>query len=373
MSAPMKIDLPHILRDKDRHGNERLYYRRRKGDKKIRLREDPGTQAFLAEYDRARARSLKVSGPRAQPTLKGSFRELCLDYFDSAEFRRLAKSTRKARQRILESCLDEPIHPDATVTYSDFPVHRLDVQAITVLRDRKQSLREAANGRVKALRVLFNWAIQKGRAQINVAKQVEKFGGTSDGYHTWTEAEFAQYRATHPIGTKPRLAFELLYHVGCRRSDVVRLGRPHISNGWIRFTSYKGRNRKPIKVEQPMSTKLEAVIAASETGDMTFLQTEYGRAFSAEGFGNRFKAWCEKAGLPHCSAHGVRKGRATIEAENGATPHQLMAWFGWLDLKEAETYTKKAERRKLAASMVEVPTFLENGPHLEKGAMKSNG
>jgi hypothetical protein len=39
---------------------------------------------------------------------------------------------------------------------------------------------------------------------------------------------------------------------------------------------------------------------------------------------------------------------ATVAAENGATAHELMAIFGWLSLKEAERYTRGAERAKLA-------------------------
>jgi hypothetical protein len=33
-----------------------------------------------------------------------------------------------------------------------------------------------------------------------------------------------------------------------------------------------------------------------------------------------------------------------------ATPHQLMAIFGWRTLKEAERYTKAAEQKRIAAS-----------------------
>ena len=45
MRAPMKIvvDFAHVLTDRDRHGNRRFYYRRRKGEPKIRLHGQPGT------------------------------------------------------------------------------------------------------------------------------------------------------------------------------------------------------------------------------------------------------------------------------------------------------------------------------------------
>jgi hypothetical protein len=88
-----------------------------------------------------------------------------------------------------------------------------------------------------------------------------------------------------------------------------------------------------------------AIIAASVTGARTFLVTEYGEPFTAAGFGAWFRARCDEAGLRHCSAHGLRKAGAARAAENGATPHELMAIFGWLRLKEAERYTAAVQRR----------------------------
>ncbi len=90
------------------------------------------------------------------------------------------------------------------------------------------------------------------------------------------------------------------------------------------------------------------MLDASTLGTLTFLETEYGRPFAVAGFGNWFRDRCNEAGLPQCSAHGLRKAAATVAAENGATAHELMAIFGWLSLKEAERYTRAAERRKLA-------------------------
>ena len=60
-----------------------------------------------------------------------------------------------------------------------------------------------------------------------------------------------------------------------------------------------------------------------------FLINDLGRPFWDAGFGNKFRDWCDQAGLHHhCAAHGVRKAGTTIAAENGATTKQLMAIFG---------------------------------------------
>jgi integrase len=80
------------------------------------------------------------------------------------------------------------------------------------------------------------------------------------------------------------------------------------------------------------------------------LITEYGKPFTANGFGNKFKEWCRQAGLPHCSAHGVRKATSTALAESGATPHEIMAITGHQTLEEVERYTKAASRKKTADS-----------------------
>ena len=42
-------------------------------------------------------------------------------------------------------------------------------------------------------------------------------------------------------------------------------------------------------------------------GVKTFLVTEYGKPFTPAGFGNWFRQRCDEAGLPQCSAHGLRK------------------------------------------------------------------
>jgi integrase len=108
----------------------------------------------------------------------------------------------------------------------------------------------------------------------------------------------------------------------------------------------------PTLLELPMPPGLQAVIDVIDAGDMTFLLTEYGKSFADAGFGNWFRDKCDAAGLQHCSAHGLRKAAATALADAGATAHQLMAWFGWKSLEEAETYTRAANQKKASVVML---------------------
>ena len=79
----------------------------------------------------------------------------------------------------------------------------------------------------------------------------------------------------------------------------------------------------------PILPALQSVIDASPCGELTFLLNDLNRPFTEAGFGNKFRDWCNQAGLRHCTAHGLRKAGATIAANNGATSRQLMAIFGW--------------------------------------------
>ncbi|WP_164890527.1 hypothetical protein [Mesorhizobium sp. M7A.F.Ca.US.002.01.1.1] len=87
--------------------------------------------------------------------------------------------------------------------------------------------------------------------------------------------------------------------------------------------------KEAIVVELPLLPELEDELSFAPAGNLRFLVTEYGRPFSENGLGNKMRQWCDEAGLPGCSAHGVRNAGATVAAENGATHEQLKAIYGW--------------------------------------------
>ncbi len=342
------VSFPYVHRDRDRHGNVRLYYRRRVGEPKIRLREKPGTPQFAAEYAAAHARASSEDGLSEGKAKPGTLRWLCSGYWASAEFQQLDPTTQRTRRRILESCLAEKIAPNADQTFGDFPLSRLTAKPIRILRDRKAALPTAATHRVKCLRRLFSWAVERDLLATDPARDVKRLKYSSSGYHAWTIDEVAQFEDRHAVGSKARLAMALLLYTGVRRSDVVVLGRQHVKSGWLKFVAQKNRNRSPVTVEIPILPALASIIEQSSTGDLTFLVTEFGKPFTPAGFGNWFRWQCDLAKLPQCSAHGLRKAGAERAAENGATALELMAIFGWLSLKEAERYCQGAQRRKLA-------------------------
>jgi integrase len=216
-------------------------------------------------------------------------------YFESSEFKQLDDRTKRVRRNIIDGLCRE---------HGNKPVRLMEVRHVRYIRDARADHFEAANAILKALRQIFVYGVAVGLVDRNPAKEVPYLKSGSPGFHSWTSDEVRQFEATHPIGSKARLAFALLFYTGQRRSDIVRFGRQHLRNGKINFTQHKNRNRKPISLSIPIVRALQEIIEKSPCGDLTFLVTDFGRPFTSWGFGNKFRYWCNQAGLPQCSAHG---------------------------------------------------------------------
>src|ERR1700736_5173999 len=226
-----------VVEDIDRHGNVRVYFRR-KGQPKMRLFEMPGTSAFDAEYQRAFNGDVKLpSASQHTVWMPGTLGWLCEQYYASAIFEALDKRTRKTRRGILEAICERRIDGQRAGT---FRYATMEPRHVAKLRDEKAGFPEAANHRLKALRQLFAWACLPGYryANKNPARDVTYLQSNNpDVIPAWSEADAARYEARHPIGTQARLAFDLLLYTGVRRSDAVRLGPQMERDGKLVFSA----------------------------------------------------------------------------------------------------------------------------------------
>ncbi len=166
---------------------------------------------------------------------------------------------------------------------------------------------------------------------------------------------------------KPKTVEDIL-SAGLTSGDLVDLGRQHLRGNILSFKTHK--TRSVVTVELPQYVL--GLIEITKTGDLHFIVTSHGKPFSKAGFGNWFGEAARKAGIQK-NAHGVRKLAATIAADEGATAHELMSQFGWASPKQAEVYTRGADRAKLGIrSSKRVAERLKNGapPNLEPGTPK---
>ncbi|MER8639618.1 tyrosine-type recombinase/integrase [Mesorhizobium sp. M1365] len=371
---PVKVDLKGVVKDTDRHGNDRYYFRA-PGRKKVRLREPTGSDEFLEELRCARAEVTYVRPgtlpeicrrlPKpSEPAKKGTLLWLCQEYYRRGGTE-ITQDTMARRRAILERVceLPHPLEGDPDPQYptkGSLPFAGMKRSHVKEIRDTRLDALGAANNIVKAISAMFEWAkdTEIPGVDSNPARGIRRLK-SGDGWHPWDVSEIVQYEKRHPLGTAARRALSIFMFTGLRLSDVAIFGRQHITlvyneeteqwEKWIRIKPGKtSRNKDAVLVELPLLPELEAELEHTPSDQMTFLVNEYGRPFSENGLGNKMRQWCDQAELPHCSAHGIRKAGATIAAENGATHEQLKAIYGWTTYQQPDHYIKKARRRKVA-------------------------
>jgi integrase len=325
----------------DRHGRPRFYFRRR-GFKKTPLPGLPWSPEFMAAYEAALAGQdkIEIGAGRTKP---GTMRALAVSYYNSATFRADLKPNSQATYRSL-------IDPFCR-EHGDKNVAGLRREHVIKLMAARAERPGSANTLRRALRALMKHAIDIGLRTDDPTRDVKRLRVKSDGHHSWTDAEIERFEARHLIGSRPRLALALLLYTGQRRGDIIRMGRQHIRDGVLHVR----QDKTGVELAIPVHQTLARVLAESSSAQMTFLVTEWGKPFAATGFSHWFRARCDEAGLPHCSAHGLRKAAARRLAEAGCTQHEIGAITGHLSLKEVQRYTQAADQKKLAiAAMAKV-------------------
>jgi integrase len=326
----------HVSAFRDRHGKERLRFRRT-GQPTYYFKAPIGSDDFLREYHACMARLPDDRDVGADRIVQGTVADLMVRYRRSTVWRQKSDGARHRERLILEPFLTQ--HGDKRVAKLRF--EHLDF----IIGEKAVTAPFQAQRLRKLLKQLLRYAVKIGMIERNVADDTEPVRTKTGGFHTWTEDEIAQYQAFHPLGTKPRLALELMLWTGQRRSDAIVMGRQHIANGSMRVVQRKTGTVLQLEVVE----QLRVAIAAMPPHDhLTFLVTEYGRPFTSAGFGNWFRDQCDAAGLPHCTAHGLRKAMSRRLAELGLNNQSLKAVGGWKRDDEVAVYTQAADQKVLA-------------------------
>lgn len=327
----------------DRHGKARFYFRRA-GFKSAPLPGLPWSPEFMAAYEAAIAgQPLVLADGRVTP---GTIRALAVSYYNSVAFRTMKASTQSVYRNIIDRFCEETDkqgqkHGDKRAV----TLQRAHIVKLMAVRAEKP---ESANGLRKALRAMMKHAVETGLRADDPTRDVRAVRVKSDGFHSWTDAEIAQFEKCHAVGSRARLALALLLYTGQRRSDVVRMGRQHIRDGSLNVRQVKTGAELAI----PVHPDLNAIMAATAAGHLTFLTTQFGQPFTPAGFGNWFREKCDDAGLKHCTAHGLRKAAARRLAEAGCTEHEIAAITGHASLREITRYTKAADQKRLAVAAI---------------------
>ena len=321
------------------------WYFRKDDGQRLRLPDAYGSPEFVAAYNRALAGEPVQS---ARKPGKGTLAWLIERYMETKAWADLSPATRKQRNSIFYRTVK-------AVGKEDYAsISETDIQGTL---DAKAETPNAARNFLDAMRGLFKWAKASGHVTVDPTASLKAKRKKTDGFAVWTEDDIAAFEARWPLGTRERLAFDVLLYTGLRRGDAVVAGRQHVRDGVLTLKTEKTGEIISI----PVLSALAASIAAGPTGDLAFICGDKRRPMAKESFGTWFRLVCIETGLRGRSAHGLRKAAATRLAEAGATVAQLEAWFGWHGGNMASLYTRKADRARLSREAAKLLPHLEYG------------
>jgi integrase len=321
----------------------KLYYRfRKRGKPRISLPGLPGSDEFMEAYAAALAAqpetkrdigAARIVAGTVDATIAALYKSLRWQV--DSEGKPRAESTKKTDRTMLEAL---------RLRHGSKRIATLEQRHVESMLAEKAGP-AARRNLLRVLRLLLGFAVAEGMRKDNPTLAIKLGKVKTEGYHSWTDAEVQQYENFHPVGTKARLAFATLLYTAQRRSDVVRLGPAVTVGSRLKFKQQKTGS----EVNIPIAPPLAAIIAATPmVGVKTWLVTEYGKPFTAAGFGNWFADRCNEAGLPQCRAHGLRKAFMKRMAEAGCSEDYIASISGHKDLREIRIYVEAANKANMA-------------------------
>lgn len=335
---------PHVYAVRDRHGKIRYRFLR-KGWKGGYLPGSPSS----ADFHRAYAEVIEA-GPKERTVLSPrkvtarSLDDLFARFRQSMRWSKKGERTQYKQARIIQRFLDR--QDGKGRRYGERPVAAVTVAWLEAIFGQMSETPAAANELRKVLGGLLDHACRLSPPwrTDNPARLTEKYA-EGEGFHDWTDEEIEQYRARHPLGTMARLTLELALNTAARRCNVNKIERDHIKKGRIKVEHAKGNH----KTDVPVLATTKAAIDALPAAPIRYLVTTvFGKPFTDAGLGNRMRKWCDEAGLPQCSLHGLRKACSRLMAEGGATDAEGQAVTGHKKPGTFAKYRAGANRSALA-------------------------
>jgi hypothetical protein len=331
--------LPHIDTYRDRHGKRRYYFRKSRTAKRLALPGEPGTPEFHAAYIAALGQPEPRGGKDAKTGTLDALRTL---YYESAEFKNLAATTRRETRYTLDAlCLQPATTPGHTC--GEVLVTTLQPKHIYAWRDKLAEKPGAANKMLRALKALLSFAKQRQFRDDNPAFGIKvlKVGSI----RAWSDAELIAFEARWALGTLERTGYALALYTAQRRADLVEM-RPTDGASIIVRQQKTGTD-----LELHIHPELAIALAAWSVCGDTILYGERGRKLNPVYFGHLMAEAIEAAGLPAaCVLHGLRKTAARIIAETGG---RSSAMTGHLSPQMERFYERGAEQKAMSKSAVQ--------------------
>lgn len=320
-------------------GNPRLYLRR-KGWPRTPMPDLPAEHPkFLESY----AAAMTMAEPPALRPMTGTIAAGAEAFMRSDHYLAVSPGTRDIWRRHLTKI---------SADYGDARASELGPQHIRV--DLAKHSSNTAVQRLKVWRAMCRWWTEAGIVPNDATTGIRKPKvAKTEGHDPWTRADVQTFRAHWSLNSAERLAMELIFWTGARIGDACEMTEAMIdSKGWMHFRQNKtgGAVALPLTADAPAWAEpdgnLLSAMAARPMRHIALTVTAHGRPRGTKGASQWFSAAARAAGIDK-TAHGLRKLRAIIMAENGASTHQIAAWTGHESLSEVDHYSRHADRARI--------------------------
>jgi integrase len=326
---------PHVERNtvKGRNGAKHTYYYFRiKPGPRIRMPDDPRSEAFREAYAKAMGKPVTRNADAT-----GTISAVIASYI-RGPYQGLAPMSKPGYMSRLDMIREEIGHRSV----SGLTRERIE-KFLETLVDRPAAQLDT----LKKLRILIRHAIDRRLLSNDPSLGIKR--PKQKEVRAWTDAEMAAFERRWPIGTKQRTAYALMLNAGTARVDVHRITWAQIDGGLVDYTRHK--SKVPVQIE--MAAALKKALEAAPQDHVTVINTEFGRPFTIDGFSGFMRDAMKAAGLPlDCKPHGLRKTLGRLLADAGASAHDIMAALGHTTLAQAEKYTREADRKRGARRAV---------------------
>ncbi|MFA6031545.1 MAG: site-specific integrase [Myxococcota bacterium] len=281
-----------------------------------RLTGDPGAPDFLASYNEAIA-------SRATPD-NNRFRSLVTQYKASADYRKLAESTR----RNWGPWLDRIAGHFGELRIAQFD--RPDKIRPVIRRWRAayaETPRSADYGMQVLSRVLSYAVDPLGKICSNPCEGIKQLYSGSRSEIIWTDSDIAHLKKT--CSAEICHAVDLAAHTGLRVGDLIRLSWSHIGEDAIIITTGKSRHQREAII--PLYQELRDVLGQIPKRSPVILTSSKKRPWTVNGLASSFSdakkiAWPKGDDLHFHDLRGTAATKFYIASLTEREIAELMAW-----------------------------------------------
>lgn len=228
-----------------------------------------------------------------------------------------------------------------------FKMKRLDRPTLIGFRDELWNSSGRCHIAFNVLRATIRFCLDRGYMNDNPAYGIPMPRSTPIA--RWSDEELNKAIETAPDYLRSALLLAL--YTGQRLSDLTRIQWVQYDGKIIHLKQRKTGKELFIPVHPTLKADLDERRAVAETATRPkpfLIWNHSGDPFTTAGLSGAVHRHLNKIGIKGRSFHGIRKATASILAELGCTPFEIMAITGHSSLREVQRYTLQASQLRLA-------------------------